>query len=333
MNGFEWLDDVAKKIEDDAGKGVASETRLTVREFLGKFGYARRGAVIVNAILNELGKRNLRTVPSFDTAWFDGIISIEMDEEGGGHDVGSDPTIRIEILPAANKAPISVKPNDRTSKAVTIMQLNDFSQLPVMTNERSVKGVVSWKSITARTSLGRPSEFVRQCMDTERVIDISTPLLDAVEVIQRHDYVLVKDSTNRITGIVTASDIAQQFSQLSSPFLLIGEIEGRLRHIVHGKFTLDELRSASPNTEGDKSIQGPADLTFGGYVQLLQEEHWNRLGLVGIDRKEFVKRLDAAREIRNDVMHFNPEGLDDNQRGELEEVAKFFRYLASMGAI
>ena len=110
------------------------------------------------------------------------------------------------------------------SKAVTIMQLNDFSQLPVMTNERSVKGVVSWKSITARTSLGQPSESVRQCMDPEQVIDISTPLLDAVEVIQRHDYVLVKDSTNRITGIVTASDIAQQFSQLSSPFLLIGEI-------------------------------------------------------------------------------------------------------------
>lgn len=69
-------------------------------------------------------------------------------------------------------------------------------------------------------------------------------------------------------------------------------------------------------------------MTFGGYVRILQNErHWNRLDLSGIDRKEFVERLDIAREIRNDVMHFNPEGLDDNQRSELEKVARFFRYL------
>lgn len=335
MNGFKWLENLAEKKKSQAESGAAPEkTELTVREFMAKFDYYRRGSSINREILNKLDEVGLRTVPPFDTAWFDGTISIEMDEEGGGHDVGRDPTIRIEILDAANKKPVSVKPGDSISVATTIMQLNDFSQLPVMQNERTVKGVVSWKSIVARTSMGQPSEFVRECMDPAEIIDISTPLLDAMEVIQRHDYVLVEDRTKKITGIVTASDIAQQFSQLSTPFLLIGEIEGRLRRLIHGKFTLEELRCASSNGQGGKSIQGPADLTFGGYVRLLEkEEHWNRLELSGIDRKELVERLDAARKIRNDVMHFNPEGLDVHQQGELEGIAKFFRYLGDMGAI
>ncbi len=335
MNGFDWLENQAKKMKTQAESGVAPDKiRLTVREFMAKFDYFKRSSRINRRILNKLDELKLRTVPSFETAWFDATISIEMDVEDDSSGDSPDPTIRIGILPAANNAPVSVKPDDSVSRAITIMQLNDFSQLPAMQNERTVKGVVSWKSIAVRTSLGQPSEFVRQCMDTEEVIDISMPLLDAVEVIQRHDYVLVKDSTDKITGIVTASDIAQEFSKLSSPFLLVGEIEGRLRRLLHGKFTLEQLKSVSRSAEGEKPIEGLADLTFGGYVRILQnEKHWNRLKLSGIDRKEFVERLDIAREIRNDVMHFNPEGLDDSQRSELEKVARFFRYLESIGAI
>ena len=69
-------------------------------------------------------------------------------------------------------------------------------------------------------------------------------------------------------------------------------------------------------------------MTFGGYVRLLgKDENWGCLGLREIDRKEFVKRLDDVREIRNEVMHFNPDGLDSEQKERLEEFAKFFRYL------
>ena len=43
MNGPEWLDNVLKEMNDDAAKGKPQEKRLTVREFIRKFGYARRG--------------------------------------------------------------------------------------------------------------------------------------------------------------------------------------------------------------------------------------------------------------------------------------------------
>ena len=251
------------------------------------------------------------------------------DYSSGG---GLPPTIRIEVLDAAKSPPVSVKPDAPLNVATTIMQLNDFSQLPVMQSECEVEGVVSWKSIGTRVLLGREREFVCHCMDPAKVIDIDTPLFDAVNVIQRHDYVLVQDKTNKITGIVTASDIAQKFAQLSTPFLLVGEIERQLRRLIPGKLTLEQLR-ASQNP-GRAKIEGPADLTLGGYVHLLRKkENWDCLGLNGIDRDEFVDRLDEVREIRNQVMHFSLDDLPPETIKKLESFAGFFRNLARIGAI
>ena len=346
MNGSEWLDDISKGMNDDNAEG-APLASLTVREFIGKFGYARRGSEIVSAISNELDKRNLQTVPAFNTVWIDSAISIEPKQkdqkeaaddsspkqENGDSTNAVDPTIRIGALEAAGRKPVSVKPDDLLNVATTIMQLNDFSQLPVMQSERVVKGVVSWKSIAARVLLGREREFVRQCMDPAEVINIGTPLFDAVGGIQRHDYVLVQDETNKITGIVTASDIAQQFMQLSTPFLLVGEIEGQLRRLIE-KFTVEDLERSSQNSGSEKPIDGPTDLTFGDYVQLLgKEENWSRLGLSGIDRKKFVERLDDVRKIRNEVMHFSLDDLPPETIKKLESFADFFRNLARIGAI
>ena len=130
------------------------------------------------------------------------------------------------------------------------MQLHDYSQLPVMTNERDVKGMISWKSIGASLSLERQCEFVRQCMDPAEVIPISTPLFDALGTIAVHGYVLVQDTNRAITGIVTASDLSTQFMGLAGPFLLIGEIEGHLRQLIHRKFTVEQMRAASTPSEG-----------------------------------------------------------------------------------
>ena len=52
----------------------------------------------------------------------------------------SDPSFRLSKLAAANKVPISVKPDATLAEAVTIMLSRDYSQLPVMQNEGDVKG-------------------------------------------------------------------------------------------------------------------------------------------------------------------------------------------------
>ena len=347
MNGSEWLDNVSKGMNDDAAKG-APLASLTVREFIGKFGYARRGSVIVSDILNELDERNLQTVPPFDAVWIDSTISIEpkqkdqqetadasgAKQENADSTNAVDPTIRIGALEAAGREPVSVNPNETLKCATTIMLLNDYSQLPVIQGEYHVKGVVNWESIGSRSSLNHNCEFVHECMDTEyQVIDASAPLLEAVGIIEHNGYVLVKDN-NKITGIVTASDIAQQFAQLSTPFLLVGEIERQLRRLlIRGKFTPEQL-SASQNPGRAKPIEGPADLTLGGYVHLLgKKENWDCLGLSGIDRDEFVERLNDVREIRNEVMHFSLDDLPPETIKKLESFADFFRNLARIVAI
>ena len=212
------------------------------------------------------------------------------------------------------------------------MQLQDYSQLPVMNSERDIAGVITWKSLGARLALGRECEVVRQCMDSAQILSATAPLFESIATIAEHGYVLVRGGDNRITGIVTSSDLSFQFMQLAGPFLFVGEIEGHLRHLIHGKFTLEELRNASVS-EGGRSIDGSADLTIGGYCRLLEnKDNWEKLNL-NIDRSEFVKHLEAVRQIRNNVMHFNPDGPSEDDSRKLRDIARFFENLVRIGIV
>ena len=338
MSGEYYLNQIADRMKQEASEGAKPRPeRITVRNLLGKFNYMRRTKYIVSRIRNALEKSELRIFPDFEFAYIDSTISIMLLSEGidAYTDGLGDPTVRIGTLEAANRRPSFVNPNKPLSAAVTLMQLKDFSQLPVIDGKgfRDVKGVISWKSIGSRLALGQENDLVRDYMNPARVIHSEAPLLDAIDDISEHGYVLVIGADKSIAGIVTGSDIAKQFLQLASPFLLIGEIEGHLRSLVQGKFTLEQLRGSSPNHEGGHKISGPADLTLGDYCRLLQDpDCWSLLNL-GIDRALFVDRLDAVREIRNDVMHFDPEGFEPEDYNTLQEFAKFFRDLARMNAI
>ena len=168
-------------------------------------------------------------------------------------------------------------------------------------------------------------------MEPAKEIPASTPLFNAIGDIAKHEYVLVRGEDKVITGIVTSGDISNQFMQLAGPFLLIGEIEGHLRRLAHRKFRIEELQETS--MESQRNIEGLADLTLGGYHQLLgKEERWEQLNL-NIDRKEFINRLDSVRNIRNDVMHFAPDGLRDEDINTLMDFSKFLANLVSIGAM
>ena len=98
-----------------------------------------------------------RQGPNFTIAWLDSPVVIELDSPRTPR--LSDPTRRVGALDAANRKPVSVKP----------------------------------------------------------------------------DSVLVRNGDRIVTGIVTATDLSGLFRQLAGPFLFIGEIEGHLRNLIHGK--------------------------------------------------------------------------------------------------
>lgn len=320
-------------------KGVAP-SRETVRTFLLWFGAERRGYNVVRHVRSVLKRHGLTTKPDFEYMWLDGAISFALEPAGdattAAHLSGTaaiDPTFRIGRLVAANKIPISVKPDATLQQAVTIMLANDFSQLPVMTAPRDLKGVISWKTIDSRLALQRPCKTVREAMEPGQVVSVDESLFDAIARIAAHDYVLVQATDKTYTGIVTASDFNFQFQALAEPFLLVGEIENGLRRILHQKFSLKELEEAkAPGDEGRK-IESPSDLTLGEYIRLIEpEKRWRKLK-IEIDRSEFVQRLNRVREVRNDVMHFDPDGLSPDDLVFLREFAQFLKRLRDVGAV
>ena len=329
--GYQWLKRVADQMNEDVAKGAAPQPeRLTVRQLLQRFGYQRRGESINDHIRNGLEKFKLHADQDFTIAWVDSEITIELDSaapDASRAPRTTDPTLRVGTLDAANRKPTSVKPESPLREATTKMQMKDYSRLPVMKTDREVAGIVTWESIGTRLALGRECEHVRQCMEPAEVISSDTRLFDAMRKVSEHGYVLVQGEDRTITGIVTATDLSRLFRQLAEPFLFVGEIEGHLRNLIHGKFTLDELQAASGD---ERPIEGSAGLTFGGYRRLLEnKENWGRLQL-DIDRREFIENLDTVRMIRNEIMHFNPDGLSDNDRQTVRKVARFFDKLAGM---
>ena len=321
-------------------KGVAP-SRETVRTFLLWFGAERRGFKVVRRVRSQLKRYGLVTSPDFEYTWLDGTIGFaaaSVNVESGAMPSSSgtaapDPTFRIGRLDVANKVPVSVKPDASLQQAVTIMLTNDFSQLPVMIAPRELKGMISWKTIGSRLALKRPCTHVRDAMEPAHVVSIDESLFDVITRIASHDYVLVQANDKIYVGIVTASDFNFQFQALAEPFLLVGEIENGLRRILHQKFSLKELEEAKASGDDSRTIESPSDLTLGEYIRLIEpEKRWKKLK-IEIDRLEFLKRLDRVREIRNDVMHFDPDGLSTDDLVFLREFAQFLKRLRDVGAV
>lgn len=335
------VDDKLKSVCEQLRKGVAPP-KETVRSFLAWFGCARRGYRVVRWVRNTLEQYGLTTQPDFEYAYIDGDISFvsaatkstKTDKSSAINGTAvADPTYRIGRLESANSAPVSVKPDNTLQQIVTVMLTNDFSQLPVMTGSRDVKGIVSWKTIGSRLALKKECNTAKDCMEPAQVVSIDDSLFSAIAIIAVHDYVLVKATDQQISGIITASDFNEQFRKLAEPFLLVGEIENGIRRMLYGKFTVAELKTACGPDKGSENVEGVADLSFGDYIRLVQQDkHWKKLKLE-IDRVEFVKRLDSIREIRNDVMHFDPDGLDAEDLKVLVEFAQFLKRLRDVGAM
>ena len=346
------LDTVARKLAE--GQDIES---VTVREFLGWFGARRRGSNVVYYIRQELEAAGVATVPDFESLWLEATIEFQVASpalEGGGRDaepeanepiiepdvstadgpapawVIRDPTYRISKLAAANAPVERIAPDEPISLAVTKMLSRDFSQLPVMTSDREVKGLISWRSIGSRLALGIGPRLVRDAMDPAQEVPADASIFDAIPWIVRHDYVLVRADNKSITGIVTASDLSLQFETLTEPFLVLSEVENLVRNMIGDRFTAAELAEVREAGATDRPVATVADLTFGEYVRLLEKpDRWERLGLQ-IDRNLFCQDLNKVRLIRNDVMHFDPDGVEPEDLTRLRNFAQFLKRLEKL---
>ena len=336
-----------ERVRDALAQGQAVNP-ATVREFLSWFGVKRRGVANVERIRTDLSAAQIYTIPDFEEPWIDAPISFALSHvavatgtacgtstvEGISGQAEADSYessigwehreagYRLSRLEAANKPVVAVKPEEDISAAVTKMMLNDYSQLPVISG-RDVKGVVTWAKIGSRAVLKGAEGTVLDFMQHAVILEGDRSIFEAITTIVQHDFVLVRARDKTISGIVTAADLSLQFRTLTEPFLLLSEIETHVRNIVGKKFNVKELRDArDPNSP--REVTNVADLTFGEYVRLLQNPaNWKRLES-RLDRAIFCGQLEKVSMIRNQVMHFDPDGLEE---GDLEILRDFSLFL------
>jgi CBS domain-containing protein len=315
----------------------------SVRALLRRFGFEKRGYHKVRDVRRALEAAGLTTDPEFNAVPIDYPISYKaattsgaetepdtasstgvLTNDKGVDTVAADPAYRLRRLEDVTQDLVMVKPNDDVRQALTIMLERDFSQLPVMATERVVKGVISWRSIGLTYGLGGTPKEVRDAFETDVVIlDEDFPLFAAIPRIVAKDYALVRraDGTH---WIVTTSDLSVRFKELTEPFLLLSEIENQLRILLDGRVPLSILEDARDPGDNERTIDSAADLTLGEVVRVLEQpEIWQKLA-PGLDRVVVINQLHRIRAIRNDVMHFDPEGVGPT---DLEALRSFARFL------
>lgn len=325
--------------------------RVKVRTLLAWFGHKRRGSSVVWTVRRALRTENLKTVPDFSTVGIDAFVTFSMvseqlqngittfgatgrddtDRNGTSESLTTDPALHIGMLPTATRGVVTVRRDDTVSEAVTKMMYHNYSQLPVTQDLRRIDGIISWRSIgVSRNRIqDQKCDLVRDCLDNKySTVDLDTPLLDAVEKIIREEVVLVLGSDKRITGIVTTTDLSQKYHELAAPFLLLQEIEDRLRLLIDHTFSQQDIGSAKDPRDHTREIQEAADLTFGEYIRLLEaRENWIRLELA-LDRRVFIRLLRDVKTVRNEIMHFSPDDLSSENLAKVEKLRRLLGQLS-----
>ena len=297
---------------------------LTARELINHFGCFRRTSGNCSYIDRILDENELIVEPKYDEVWIDSKVVLKH-KPVAYTKCQKDPVVKIKMIEAANVAPVYVKNDDSLQKAITLMQLHDYSQLPVSTsNLRNVCGYISWKTIVNAQARGVNSDKVKdyKATDIHKLSD-DTPILEAIKDVFKYEFVFVENSSREVTGIITTTDISQQFLINSQSYILLSEIEIQIRQLLNDKLLLDDIKTVCQ--ESGRTVNSIDDLTFGEYIVLMQkDENWQRLDC-NVDKETFLKELDEVRKIRNDIMHFEPEGITDEQHSKLLSVARLLK--------
>ena len=333
------IDEAVKK-----AKGGESVT-ITPRQLLSWVGASRRGTNVVSQLRRKMDEAKVTTEPNFEEVYIDAEIELKKSparkataakKETGraGVDVGSEmgegqsddnvePAHRISRLQAASRMPIMVNPTDSIRLAITLMLQNEFSQIPVKKGPNKIAGVVSWRSICQGLHFSNGCTKVEDCIERHYEVQNSASLFEVIQLVTRYDCVIVMNQAGQVTGLITNADISQEFRNLSEPFLLLGEIENALRRLIDRQFSREDLQSACDPEQPNRNIQSSSDLTFGEYLRLMENPaNWDKLQLP-LERSHIVNQLEIIRKIRNEVMHFDPDPLDDQSIDALRSSARF----------
>lgn len=321
------MTELQSRLLDRIAASTNKSILITGRELFESFGYSRRTSNNCFVVDRFLEEHKLEVDPNYNDVWIDNSIELR-EKKKAKRRIQKDPIKRIAALESANNKPIVISNDADLNKAITIMMRDNFSQLPVTTGGNNLCGFISWETIGVALVNGVKSTMVKDYVNREiKTLLPETPLLHAIRAVYESGFVVVVNPDRTVRGIITTTDISSQFLAFTEPFLLIEEIENHIRRLLDGKLHLEEVQSICNLSE--YKVEHLDDLAFGDYIRIIQNPScWDRLGLCSIDRKTLVELLNKTREIRNDIMHFEPAGVSQDNYNLLKKVSVLLQKLS-----
>lgn len=317
----------------------AAPVTTSIRSLLSIAGFHRRTSGTVSALQDQLAELGLSTTPPFDEGLIDDEIIIrniaaeEDTSTAADLDTATAPSTRrttagsssvthpVSAVPSATREPDSVSSGDKLSFAQTIMLENNYSQLAVVDNG-ALRGALTWTSIAIAGLKKTPQIVADALIDSPPIIHLHQNVLDVVDLVEQQGYVFVLDEAQQIGGIITISDLAQEFGRDRRPIMLIEEVELRLRRATQKHLTDADVESSPARVSKLK------DLTLGSYPFLLQNEAlWQKLGWVGVEQDRVLSLTRLTANVRNQLMHFSQDPLEGDQIEPVERLLRILRII------
>ena len=310
---------------------------VTIRTLIRYVGAERRGTRVLREVQRALDRHGLVTDPSFASGWVDNRVQLLLAPDpattsgtnsplpqGTSVSATDEVSLTVRTLESATKGVTSVERTSDLLRARALMLRHDFSQIAVMSGARQVIGAVSWESM-ALAAIRQPGFSLADATVPAQVVEPDHDLIALIPTIAEKGFVFVANPDRTLAGIVTTADLSLQFATLAGPFLLIGEIERRLRQVLTARFTPEQLAAARDPADANRVIESATDLTLGETLRFIENpSNWDQL-CWPVERAEFISALNEVKDIRNEVMHFSPDPLSDDQERALNNFVGWLR--------
>ncbi len=126
------------------------------------------------------------------------------------NDVLPSEQVRLDHFRSSQTGVVHVAPDSPLVEAVTLMMLNDFSQVAVLNGPRTLKGAVSWRSVAKAGGATASSKLsVKDAMESASSYPVTERLSDVLPYIVENDYVFTKSNDGKVAGIVTVADVCR----------------------------------------------------------------------------------------------------------------------------
>lgn len=308
----------------DAGESPV----VSVRELLRWCGAPRLTLSLRWQVREQLSACGLVVTPALDDATLDTVLTVRHDGLAAPPQPPlapprparaavapppprTDVTIRLADVRDCLEPAVTVPAEAPLSRAASLLATADVPCLVVASNPRAPKGVITWERLGRAALTASPDATVGAWFVTTEALPEQAALFDALAAVDRDGAVVVTAANRAVTAVLTAPAAMRALRRVATPFVLIDEIEQRLRARIAQRAPDALQRCASP--------------TFGDYLAIIEDPAvYPRLGF-GVERGVLRELVDTVRLVRNRCMHFAPEGLGPDDLRALSRLVHFLR--------